>query len=195
MFLTWTTIHYPIKVVSILGIWTINWLIPPKEMELMVRYRLKREVYDYLCIRFFPKDNLVLPHYILGAWWLHLLDGLGHYVIYLVEIAYILIMTNNVMTLGYSYAKRRLKNPPNIFYQILHISRLIAWIPSILPGLLRYEGWTDPYCVPDSPRRPLELPTKKYRPFLIPLLGTRSGTWDALTPSIPTPSSTYSTNP
>ena len=44
------------------------------------------------------------------------------------------------MTLDYNYPKRRIKNPPDISYQISHISRLIVWIPSrlswnpVLPG-------------------------------------------------------------
>ena len=32
----------------------------------------------------------------------------------------------------YNCAKHRLKKPPDIFWKILHISRLIAWIPSRL---------------------------------------------------------------
>ena len=50
-------------------------------------------------------------HYMLSAWWLHLLDGLGHYIIQTGAIAQIILMTNNTMTLGYTYSKLRLKTP------------------------------------------------------------------------------------
>ena len=71
-------------------------------------------------------------HYMLSALWLHLIDGIGHYVIFPVEVAHILIMTKNIMTLGYNYSKHRLKKPPGIFCENVHISRLITWIPSRL---------------------------------------------------------------
>ena len=40
-----------------------------------------REVHDSLCLRAFPKDNIILTHYMLSAWWLHITDGLLHYII------------------------------------------------------------------------------------------------------------------
>ena len=58
-----------------------------------------REVHDSLCIRSSPKENLSLTHYMLSAWWLHILDRIGHYVIRPGAIVKILIMTNNTMTL------------------------------------------------------------------------------------------------
>ena len=81
MVLTLPAIQYPIKVASILGIWTIKCLIPLTDVELMGRHRRMREGHDYPFIRSFPKENLILTHYMLSAWWLHLLDGLGLYVI------------------------------------------------------------------------------------------------------------------
>ena len=48
VFLTWPTIQYPIKVAFILGIWTINCLIPPIDAELVGRHRRIREGHDYL---------------------------------------------------------------------------------------------------------------------------------------------------
>ena len=78
MVLTWTAIQYPIKVISILGIWTINCLIPPMDKELVGRHRRRRKVHESLCIRAFPNENLILANYMLSAWWLNLLDGLGH---------------------------------------------------------------------------------------------------------------------
>ena len=47
----------------------------------------------------------------LSAWWLHLLDRLRHYVIRPIAMAQILMMTNNIMYLCYTYAKRRIKKP------------------------------------------------------------------------------------
>ena len=71
-------------------------------------------------------------HYMLRTWWLNFLDGLGHYIILLGSMAQILMTFRNITTLGYTYAKLRLNNPPKIFCQIAHISQLIAWIPSRL---------------------------------------------------------------
>ena len=74
-----------------------------------------RERDDSLCLRASPKENLILTHYILSAWQLHLLDVLGHYAIHLDTIAKILVTTNNIMDLGYTYAKLSLKNPLDVF--------------------------------------------------------------------------------
>ena len=41
-------------------------------------------------------------HYMLSVWWLHLLYGLGHYIIHPGEVAQIMVSTNNIMTLGYT---------------------------------------------------------------------------------------------
>ena len=116
MVLNRPSIHHPIKVASIIGIWTINYLIPSMEAELMGRQRRTREGNEYLCIRAFPKDSLILKHYMLISWWLHLLGGLGNYVILPGKITQSLMMTNNVMALGYNYTKIRLKKPPNILF-------------------------------------------------------------------------------
>ena len=47
--------------------------------KLMGVHICKIEGYDSLCLRAFPKENLIIMHYMLIAWWLHLLEGLGHY--------------------------------------------------------------------------------------------------------------------
>ena len=99
---------------------------------MMGRHRLTRGVHDYIFIRAFPKENLIIPYYMISSWLLHLLDRLGHYVVHPGAIAKILMISNNIMSLDYTYAKRRFKNPPDIFCQISHISRLISWVPSIL---------------------------------------------------------------
>ena len=69
-------------------------------------------------------------HYMISAWWLHLLNGLGHYFIRLDTIEQVLVMTNNIMTLSHTYSKLRLKKPPDIFYKLTHTVRIILWIPS-----------------------------------------------------------------
>ena len=51
----------------------------------------------------------------LIEWWLHLLDRLVNSVIRPEAVAEVLLMTNNTMTLCYTYAKHRLKKPPEIF--------------------------------------------------------------------------------
>ena len=61
--------------------------------------RRTREVHESLCIRAVTKENLIITHYILSVWCLHLLDRLGNYVIILEEIAQILMITNNIMIL------------------------------------------------------------------------------------------------
>ena len=132
IFLPWPAIQCLVKVVSIIWIWTINCLIPPTDTELMGRHRLTREGHDYLCISPPPKENIILAYYMLSAWWLNILDGIGHYVIRPGEIYQIIMMTNNITTLGYTYDKHRIKNPPDISFQISHISQLIAWILSRL---------------------------------------------------------------
>ena len=78
--------------------------------ELMGRHRRMREGNDYLWLRGFPIENITLTHYTLSTWWLHLLDGLGNYVIRLGAIEQVLVMTNNKITIGCNFYKCRLKN-------------------------------------------------------------------------------------
>ena len=89
----WTTIHYPIKNTSILGICTTNYLIPPIYTELMGGHIHMRKGDNYLCLRDFPKDNLILKHYMISAWRFQLLDGLGYYAICSGAVAQNLVMT------------------------------------------------------------------------------------------------------
>ena len=103
-------------------------------------HKFIREVHESLCLRDFPKYNSILMHYMISTRWLHLVDGLGHYSICLGSVAYIMVMTNNIMTLGYTYAKRRLNNPPKNFCKIARISRLIAWAPSRLAWIQSLWG-------------------------------------------------------
>ena len=81
----------------------------------MGRHIRTREVDDSLCIRSFPNQNLILTHYIISAWLFHLLYGLGKYIIRPGSFAQVLVIINNIMTVGYTYAKRRINNPPDLF--------------------------------------------------------------------------------
>ena len=92
----------------------------------MGRHRCTRQVHNSLCLRAFPKDNLILKHYMFSAWWLHNPGVLIHYVIHLELVAQKLVINNSIVTLGYIYSNIRLKNPPDIFYEIAHIGRLIS---------------------------------------------------------------------
>ena len=98
----------------------------------MVGLRHMKEVDDSLCIIYFLVKNLILTHYMFSVWWLHLLYGLGDYVIHPGAIEQVMVMTNNIITLGYNYSKGRINNPPNIFYKLTHTVQLIVWIPSRL---------------------------------------------------------------
>ena len=78
----------------------------------------------------------------LSAWWLHLRDGLGYYVIHPGKIEKALVIANNIMTLGYTYTKHRLNDLPDVFCKITHTDRLVPWIPSRLactPALRRRD--------------------------------------------------------
>ena len=115
MVLTWLTTHYTINIVYILGIWIIKCLILPTDAEEMGRHRLMREGDDSLCLISFHKKSLLNTYHMLVALWLHLLDGLGHYVSHPEAIEEVLMITSNkIMSLGYTYDKRRLKKPPDI---------------------------------------------------------------------------------
>ena len=62
--------------------------------------------------------------------WLYIMYGLVHYVICLGGIEQLLLMTNNIITLGYTYAKLKLNKPPNIFYKLTNTGQIISSIPS-----------------------------------------------------------------
>ena len=124
--------QYPINISSILGIWGGGSLISPTDAELMGACRFTMEGDDSQHLRAFPEENPILAHYILSAWWLHLLNVLGHYVIRPGEIEQFMVMNNNIMTLGCTYSKFRINNPPDIIYKLTYIGRIITWTPSRL---------------------------------------------------------------
>ena len=94
--------------------------------ELMSGCRQMRGGDDSLRLTSFPNKNLILKHYMLGAWWLQLLDGLGHYVMCPREIEELLLMNNIITNLGYTYDKYRLKKPPEIVYKLTHTRRIFT---------------------------------------------------------------------
>ena len=113
MVLTWNAIQYLIKIALILVIWERNCLISPTEEDLMGGIRLTREGYGHQQLRVFPKQNLILIHYMLSAW--HIMDGLGSYVLQLGTIEQVLVITINLMIFGYTNCYHRLKRLPDIF--------------------------------------------------------------------------------
>ena len=48
------------------------------------------------------------------------MEGIGHYVIRPGEVAHIVVTTNNIMILGYTYVKRKTAPPPLSFSEKLH---------------------------------------------------------------------------
>ena len=62
-----------------------------------------REIYGSVCLRALPKDTLTHIHYMLSAG-LHLMNGLGQYFIHPGAYAQIMVMTNNLVTLCYTYS-------------------------------------------------------------------------------------------
>ena len=99
--------------------------------------RCTREVDDSLQLRDFPKENPILTHYMLSLWWLHLMIILGHYIIQPRSLEKVLATKIN---LGYTYAKIRLKNTPEILFKLAHIVRITAWIPSRLAWTPDLQG-------------------------------------------------------
>ena len=62
---------------------------------------------DTQCLEVFPKKYIILIYYILSAWWIHLLEKFGPYIIQPGEIEQVLLMTTNLMDLGYTYTRLR----------------------------------------------------------------------------------------
>ena len=76
----------------------------------------------------------------LIKWWLDLLYRLINCVICPGEIEKVLIINNNIMTLGYTYAKRSINDSPDIFWKIAHTGWIIAWYPSRLSWNTSLQG-------------------------------------------------------
>ena len=92
----------------------------------MGRRRCARYGDDPQHLRALPEKNLILVHYMLNTWWLHLLEVLGRYAIRPGAIEQVLVMTNNIITFGYHYAKLRIKKTPDIIYKLTPIGRIIS---------------------------------------------------------------------
>ena len=76
----------------------------------------------------------------ISAWCLHLMDGLGRYVIWPGEIEQVLVMTNNLMTLGYNYAKCRINILTNIVYTLTNLVQIDTRNLSRLSWYLTLQG-------------------------------------------------------
>ena len=83
-----------------------------------------RERDDHLHLKVFPKKYFIPAHCIISSWWTHLLEGFGHYVIQPRAIQWLMVTTNNIMNMGYTYAITRLKNTPDIILTITHFRSL-----------------------------------------------------------------------
>ena len=84
----------------------------------MGRHRCTRYGYDPQHIKESPKKNLTHTQFMLIVWWLHLLSGMGHYVIQLREIGQVLVMDNKLTNFGYNYPKQRLNWIPRTVYKM-----------------------------------------------------------------------------
>ena len=101
-------------------------------VELMSGRQCNKEGDEHQCLKIFPNQDLFLIHYVLSTWQTYLLTGLGHYIIRPRAIEHMILMTTNLMTLGYIYARRRLKNLPNIIFTVKLFLRRIIWTLSRL---------------------------------------------------------------
>ena len=92
------------------------------------------------CLKVLPNEDLILTHYMILLWWIKLLEGLRHYVILNGAIEQVMVMTTNLMNMGYIYTRLRLMKPPDIFFTLDHFRWLIAWNPSRLTHDLALRG-------------------------------------------------------
>ena len=74
----------------------------------------------------------------------NLLGGMGNYVIWTGETGQVLVMANNLMIFGYTYAKIRLKIPPTLSIQSQTLAGYTQIIPRGMLGIRTYEGETNP---------------------------------------------------
>ena len=161
-----------------------NCLIPQTDAEIMGGCRFTREVGDSLRLQTFPKKNLILPQYIISAWWFHLLYGLGNYFICPGAIEKVLVTTNNIMTLGYTYTPLDTHISNSVSRSLLTYSTN-SHMPSVqshgfiqgYPGLRHSKEETDSYNAPaPPPQHSPERTTRRFQPLLTILRGTCYGT-------------------
>ena len=127
MVLYCTVVKYIIIFESVLGIWTLNWLIPSSHVEMTRRWRRTREEYASQCLKEFPKNDIILTHYMLIAWWIYLIAGLGYYVIWTRKKDKVMLISPSPIYLGYTYTRHRLKKYPYIYMEIINILRFSTW--------------------------------------------------------------------
>ena len=106
MILTCTMAKLPIKITSVLWIWTLKCVILPMDIELMDGHCCMREGDTWQYLSNSPNQGLVLTHYMLSAGWIQLLVVLGHYVIHYTEDKQVTVMTASLLDLGTSSSER-----------------------------------------------------------------------------------------
>ena len=65
-------------------------------------------------------------HYMLSAWWIHLMAVLGNYIICPGVIEQVVVMNINLTTLGHTYSIFRINKIPDIVFTLTHLGQLIA---------------------------------------------------------------------
>ena len=121
MVLTYPLVKYSIKITYILGVYSLNTLKLPTNADLMFGCCHTRLVVVYQCLKYFPKQNLILAHYMIRSWWIQLIVGLLHYAILPRSSEQVVVITNILMDLGYTYNRSSLNNLPYIFISIINL--------------------------------------------------------------------------
>ena len=111
----------PIKIPQFLVICKINCFVLPVYAELMGICQYTREGEKSHILNYFPIQYLILTHYIISAWRMRFLEGLGHYKILLGKVKKVMAMTTSTMDIVYTYDRHRLNNPPEFFVIINHL--------------------------------------------------------------------------
>ena len=119
--LTCNFIKYSIKITSVLGIWTLNFPIPLDYSKLMGVFQRMREVDVSQRTKDLPEQHLILTQYILILWWMNFLTVLVHYLIQPWEVDQLMVMTNSLVDLGYTYSRYMMKKTPDIIVSAINL--------------------------------------------------------------------------
>ena len=68
----------------------------------------------------------------ISAWCIHLLEVLGHFVVWYEVIEQVMLMTTNLINPDYTYSRLILHNPPVIVSTLTHFCNIVTWTPSRL---------------------------------------------------------------
>ena len=75
------------------------------------------------CLKLFKNKYLILTHYMISAWWMNFMEGLGQYIIRPGAFEKVIVMATIIMDLVYTYNIIILKPPPDIVITIIHFGR------------------------------------------------------------------------